>query len=71
MNRVPDLIQSAMHIGRVFSLQVEDFDRIPNNMVLTNLLKPKRLDADRSASDFRVPDEETRREALAFEFDVV
>src|SRR5262249_9792322 len=43
---------------------LDDFDSIPDDVVLADLLEPERLDAERPFADLTVPDEETGGEGL-------
>lgn len=61
----PNVIHRVVDLGRVFAAEFHNLDGIPNDVVLADRLKPEGLDTDRAATDFRVPEEETRREGLA------
>ena len=54
-----------VHVGCVLAAEVHDLDRVPDDMILTHGLEPKRLYADGAFADFRVPHKETRCKRLA------
>ena len=47
--------------------EIDDFHRIPHDVILTNSLEPECLHTDGAATDFRVPKKESWRECLAFD----
>jgi hypothetical protein len=51
----------------MLAAEVDDFDRIPNDVVLADRLEPKRLHAQRPLADLTVPEKEAGRERLAFD----
>jgi hypothetical protein len=60
-----DLGKPLIDVSRVLSRELDDFDRIPDDVIATDRLEPKSLNAERSASDFGVPNEKAGRERLA------
>ena len=66
LNNAPHFGQGRMNARGVLAGEFDDFGCIPDDVVLADGLKPKRLDADRTLADFRIPDKEAGREGLAF-----
>ena len=60
-----NVAKGIVDVGRVLAGELDDFHRVPHDVVLANRLIPKRLDAQRTAADFGIPDKESRRKRLA------
>lgn len=61
LHQSADLVESVPDVGRVLPAELDDFDRIPNDVILAYLLKSERLHAERTPPDFAVPNEKARR----------
>ena len=69
-----ELLHDAAHFRqrfvdacRVLAGELDDLNRVPDDVVLADCLKPEGLDAERAFADFAVPDEEAGREDLALD----
>ena len=67
-NDTANVVQAIADVCRVLARKLNDFCRVPNDVVLTDFLKPERLDAHRSTTDLGVPQEESGGECLAVDF---
>ena len=59
-----DVVKPVVDVGRVLAAELYDLDRVPNDVILADGLKPEHLDAKRAAPDLRVPDRNPRGKSL-------
>lgn len=63
----PHFSQAVSNICRVLTSKLGNFDGVPDDMVLANGLEPERLDANRAATNFGIPDKEPRSKGFAID----
>src|SRR5262249_17075445 len=57
--------QAVADVGGVLASELDDLNRVPDDVVGTDGLEPKDLDADRPLADLAVPEGEARGKRLA------
>src|SRR5437870_1274973 len=54
-----NLGERVVDVGRMFTAELHDLDRIPHDMIRADTLVPERLNSYRTSADLRVPQEKT------------